>query len=131
MPGRVCSSANRAPPRQVRGLCRGALCARGRPVWCAGAIGQPQRRQWDDALDRFDLTAGGVTGGGVEHEQCGVRGTGIELSDDANDLFEFRHQTHFVLQPSGRVDDEDIGVLRPCGLQCFEGKSCRIRAWRT
>jgi hypothetical protein len=48
---------------------------------------------------------------GVEHKENGMRRRVIDLSDDANDLFQFVHQFGLVLQPPGGIDQEHIALL--------------------
>ena len=52
-----------------------------------------------------------LAGGGVEHQQHFVRGVGNELADHAVDLGQLLHQVRLVVQPAGRVDDADVGLL--------------------
>jgi hypothetical protein len=55
-----------------------------------------------------------------------VRRLGHLLLDDADDLAQFVHQLGLVLQPAGRVDQDDV---MPVALGCFqrvEGETGRI-----
>ncbi len=51
----------------------------------------------------------------------------VGLFHDANDFFEFGHELHAVLQASGGVHQQDIGVLPARGLDGVEGETGGVR----
>jgi hypothetical protein len=59
-----------------------------------------------------------LAGRRIEHEQHRMRCLRVDLFKDANDLLQFRHQIGLVVQPPGRVDQQDVGAL---GAGLFKG----------
>src|SRR5690606_2935221 len=77
--------------------------------------------------ENFDLIEGVLPGGGVEGEERRMRRAGIDLLDDADDLFELAHQLVAVLQAPRRVDDEEVAA-RGSGLgHRVEGEARGVR----
>ena len=65
--------------------------------------------------------------GRVHHQQTGMGGGFVLFLDDADDLFQFRHQVLLILQPSGGVDDDDILAVLPRVLDGIERQTRRVR----
>src|SRR5258707_11226589 len=99
--------------------------ARGAVEFCHDEPGDPS-----GTMKRFDLRQRILSHRGIEHQQHRMRRRGIDLLDDAHDLFQFVHQLGLVLQPAGGIDQQYVALLLSRGRQRREGKARRIRSLR-
>jgi hypothetical protein len=67
-----------------------------------------------------------LAGRRVEHEQYRMRRLRIDLLEDADDLLQFRHQIGLVVQPPGRVDQQDVAALGARLFESLESEPGRI-----
>src|SRR5579883_418405 len=91
-------------------------------------LGHDEARHSGAAAENLDLRQRILSDRRVEHEENGVRGRRIELLHYAHDLFEFGHQLGSVLQPPGRVHDQNVGARLARALKRIISEACRIRA---
>src|SRR5947207_7824198 len=69
-----------------------------------------------------------LAGRRVEHEQYRMRRLRLDLFEDADDLLQFAHQIGLVVQPPGRVDQQDVAALVAGLDERVESEPRRVRA---
>ncbi len=86
-------------------------------------LGHDEARHAGALAEDIDLIDGVLAGRGIEHEHDIVRGRGVDLLQDADDLLELGHEPFLVLQAAGGIEQKDIvgAVLR--GLERVEGEA--------
>ncbi len=78
--------------------------------------------------ENFHLVQGVLPGRRVEGQEHGVRRGLVLLLDDAHDLGKLRHQLRLVLQPAGRVDEQNVAAVGLGLGQGVEGEAGGVGA---